>query len=46
VTKANLNLILSQKPVVPTNCAGALCNTMDTSKNLIQEFLDNYKPLC
>jgi hypothetical protein len=33
LTKVNLNLILSQKPIVLTNCAGALCNTTVTSKS-------------
>jgi hypothetical protein len=46
LTKVNLDLILIQKPIVPTNCVGALYNMTATNKNLVQEFLDNSNPFC
>jgi hypothetical protein len=46
LTKVNLDLILSQKPIVPTNCAGALCNTTTISKSFIQEFINNSNTFC
>jgi hypothetical protein len=46
LAKVNLDLILIQKPIVLTNCAGALCNTMAINKSLVQEFCDNLNPFC
>jgi hypothetical protein len=44
LAKVNLDLILSQKPIVPTNFAWALRYMMTTSKRLIQEIVDNLNP--
>jgi hypothetical protein len=46
LVKVNLDLVLSQKLVVPTNFARALHYMMITSKSLIQEILDNLNPFC
>jgi hypothetical protein len=43
--KVNLDLVLSQKPIVLTNFAWALRYTMTTSKSFIQEMLDVLNPL-
>jgi hypothetical protein len=46
LVKVNLDLVLSQKLVVPTNFARELHYMTITSKSLIQEILDNLNPFC